>query len=213
MSGAILGTRPRYAGVGSRQTPEAVCRYLYRLAHHLRVEGWVVRTGGASGADWAFMDGAGMFARGARDLPAEQAPAEVYIPQLGWRGISARPGVFPAPPPGAYTIAGSHHPEWARLGALVRDLHERNVCQILGPDPEGAPSPAHLLICWTPDGAACARETSVRTGGTGMAIRLADAYDVPVFNFGRGARTYHALSEWMRRRGAPGELPPHPYSQ
>jgi hypothetical protein len=38
-------------------------------------------------------------------------------------------------------------------------------------------SPSRFVVCWTADGRA--------TGGTGQAIRIAEAYAVPVFNFGR----------------------------
>lgn len=42
--------------------------------------------------------------------------------------------------------------------------------------------PADFVICWTPDGARTAAETSQETGGTGQAIRVASAYGVKVYN-------------------------------
>lgn len=35
-------------------------------------------------------------------------------------------------------------------------------------------SPSKFIVCWTRDGGA--------TGGTGQALRIADHYEIPVFN-------------------------------
>lgn len=43
--------------------------------------------------------------------------------------------------------------------------------------------PAAFVLCWTPDGSLDG--TGSDTGGTGQALRIAAAYDVPVFNLQR----------------------------
>jgi len=48
-----------YTGVGSRETPEEICELITKVATKLAAIGWVVRTGGAGGADTAFLDGCG----------------------------------------------------------------------------------------------------------------------------------------------------------
>lgn len=61
-------------------------------------------------------------------------------------------------------------------------MHARNVLQILG---QRTPFTlkSKCVVCWTPDGAdGSSTETSILTGGTGQAIRIAKAYGVPVFN-------------------------------
>ncbi len=46
--------------------------------------------------------------------------------------------------------------------------------------------PVKMVICWTPDGAVGKKEyTAGVTGLTGIAIKLAEAYDIPVFNLQR----------------------------
>jgi hypothetical protein len=42
--------------------------------------------------------------------------------------------------------------------------------------------PAKFVLCWTPDGARTAADTSQTTGGTGQAIRVADSYGIRVYN-------------------------------
>lgn len=80
----------------------------------------------------------------------------------------------------AYDIAADHHPAWQNCGENARELHARNVHQVLGAD---CSTPSKFAICWTPDGAQT--DTTKATGGTGQAIRIAVAYGVPVFNLAR----------------------------
>ena len=80
-------------------------------------------------------------------------------------------------PASAFEIAGLHHPAWGGLPPFVKRLHARNVQQILG---ENLDLKSRFVVCWTPDGAET--NTTVKTGGTGQAIRIANAYNVPVYN-------------------------------
>lgn len=43
-----------YTGVGSRETPEEILKVMEDLAFNLRETGWILRSGGAEGADTAF---------------------------------------------------------------------------------------------------------------------------------------------------------------
>ena len=79
--------------------------------------------------------------------------------------------------------AARHHPAWERCPGRVRDLHARNVAVLLGADMGQA---VDAMVCWTDRGRV--------TGGTGMAIRLAKQYRIPVLNL---AET--ASREAMRR--------------
>ena len=46
-----------YAGVGARKTPEPVLAVMRRMAWYLVEKGWHLNTGGADGADTAFVEG------------------------------------------------------------------------------------------------------------------------------------------------------------
>lgn len=83
----------------------------------------------------------------------------------------------------AFEIASKYHPTWNGLPPFVKKLHARNAMQILGAELD---CPARFVVCWTPDGAET--ETTKETGGTGQAIRIANAYRIPVFNLANEGR-------------------------
>lgn len=71
----------------------------------------------------------------------------------------------------AHDLAEKFHPAWDRCSPIAKALHARNGLIMLGP---ALDSPVNFAVCWTPDGRA--------SGGTGQALRIAAAYDIPVFN-------------------------------
>lgn len=73
--------------------------------------------------------------------------------------------------PASLELASKYHPAWHRCSEYAKKLHARNGFQVLGRD---LFSPSQFVVCWTKDGGP--------TGGTGQAIRLATAYQIPVFN-------------------------------
>ena len=157
---------PIYAGVGARATPEAVLAHMREIAERLGERGWLLRTGGADGADSAFAAGA----------PPDRR--EVIVPWQGYNGLGTRVGdgsacrvLTPAEIEAMRPLAAPHHAAWERCAAKVRDLHARNVAVVLGTDLK---QPAHAVVCWTKDG----RDI----GGTGLAIRLAQHHRIPVLN-------------------------------
>ena len=154
----------RYAGIGSRQTPAEILRGMQVMAAELANDGWGLRTGGADGADSAFEAG--------HRLATGESHLEVYVPWYGynerWHGIEFKNAGIEAD---AKTMAANAHPAWGRCSQGARKLHARNVEIILGTDLR---EPVDAVVCWTPDGEA--------SGGTGLGIRLAERYGIPVFN-------------------------------
>jgi len=155
-----------YTGVGSRKTPHQILQVMRRLALKLASDGWICRSGGAAGADSAFAAGAG-------------SSAEIYRPEQAT--------------PAALSMAASVHPAWSRCHEPARRLHARNCFQVLGLSLD---APSKFLVCWTPDGAVSGADCSIRTGGTGMAIRLAEKHGVPVRNLARADHLAAALA-WL----------------
>jgi hypothetical protein len=123
-----------------------------QISHVLQSRGFILRSGGADGADKAFEVGAG-------------DDKEIY---LAFHATSE-----------AMAIAKQFHGAWNRCSEYARKLHGRNAFQVLGRD---LSTPSQFLICWTPDGCECHAYRSIKTGGTGTAISIADHYNVPVFN-------------------------------
>jgi hypothetical protein len=122
------------------------------IATKLREAGFVLRSGGAQGADSAFAAGAGKI-------------AEIWRPEHSNAA--------------AEEIAARYHPVWNRLTPYVKKLHGRNAFQVLGGN---LATPSAFLVCWTPDGCVSHGERSIKTGGTGTAISIASEYGVLVNN-------------------------------
>lgn len=141
-----------YAGIGSRGTPENVLAIMTATASRLHEDGFILRSGGARGADSAFAEGTPL--------------KEVF------RAGDAKPWAF--------AEASNQHLPSDRGGfwtwsPYVRGLIARNMMQVLG---ENGDSPVLFVLCWAPS---LYYEDS-SSGGTGYAIRCAIAHGIPVFN-------------------------------
>lgn len=148
-----------YAGIGARNTPESVLDVMFQLADDLEQYGYVLRTGGALGADTAFFDGV-----------QNKANAELYLPWQGYNEYVTQDVVIPIE---AYNLASSYHPNWNHCKNAVKKMHARNNQILFGAD---LTSPVDFVICYTQSG--------FITGGTGQAIRVAMGHNIPVFNLG-----------------------------
>lgn len=86
--------------------------------------------------------------------------------------------------PRAIGVAMLHHPKWFGLSPYVKDLMVRNVMILLGPELD---SPVDFILCWTQNGE--------KIGGTGHSLRIAAAYEIPVWNF--GLQTKEEISDFL----------------
>jgi len=167
-----------YTGIGSRQTPDTVCDDMRVIAAKLADAGWLLRSGGAPGADSAWADGAkarqtppGAVAFGRPDPQGRTGKAPVIIlPHEGFNnqaGIVLPKNILADAEP----IAASFHPNWSACNAFARKAHSRNVPQVLGPD---LATPSTVVLAWTPDAAT--------VGGTATALRIATFCRIPILN-------------------------------
>lgn len=169
-----------YTGVGSRETPDEVLDLMRALGQRLADRGFILRTGGAQGADQAFELG---WVWHIQSTPKEFTKAEVFLPWDGFEGHT-RDAMFGAnilpdlDNPGLYKkaleIAEKTHPAWDRCSRGAKTLHARNVYQVLGQD---LATPSKFLIAWAP-----VTKAGKPKGGTATAIALAESYGVPCFN-------------------------------
>ena len=153
-----------YAGIGSRALPPGMFHTMMKLAEELAQEGYVLRSGGADGADTAFETGC----NNAGGLK------EIFLPT---KGFNRNKSTFFVPSPLAFEIAARYHPAWNGLDPFVKKLMARNVHQTLGQD---CKTPSDFIVCYTRDGSTGI--TTTQTGGTGQAIRIAHDLNVPIFN-------------------------------
>ncbi len=145
---------PAYAGIGSRKTPEPILQNVRKIAEGFSRWKWSLRSGGAEGADSAFVQGARTH-RG--------SSLEIFRPE----------DVNDA----ALDTVEKYHPSPRSLKPFARLLMARNAQIILG---RNLDDPVEVVYCWTPDGAEA--NTTRETGGTGQAIRIAVDHGIPVKN-------------------------------
>ena len=145
-----------YTGIGSRETPANIFSIMTQLAHVLDKQGYVLRSGGAEGADSAFEAGS--------------TNKEIYLP---WKGFNNNTSNLYMVNPEAFTLAKEFHPAWHRLSAGGRKLMARNMHQVTGKDLQTF---SNFVICYTPNGAL--------TGGTAQAIKYAKSLEIEVINLG-----------------------------
>jgi len=143
-----------------------------KIALFLAQNGYVLRSGGAEGADSAFE-------RGVRQSGFPSL-MEIWLP---WRGFNNRSGPtyhYKDYPHNCweYQVSEKHHPNWGRLSDAVRKLMCRNANQVFGNCVETS-SNSLFVICWTKDG--------LDSGGTGQAIRVAREVGIPVYNLNTDA--------------------------
>jgi hypothetical protein len=110
-----------YAGIGSRQTPPPILEYMREVARALEALGYVLRSGGATGADQAFEAGV-----------SDPRHREILRP------IDATAEAMEA--------ASEVHPAWHACNEYAKRLHGRNLQIILG---RHLDRPVEFLVCWT----------------------------------------------------------------
>ena len=150
-----------YTGIGARKTPGDILNAMVQVGEHMAKEGHTLRSGGAQGADRAFEIGCDYKSIGTK---------EIYLPVKGFQGNNSSLYFVTQD---AMNVAAKFHPRWDALPTFVKLLMGRNAYQMLSIDLK---TPTTFVICWTPDGKV--------VGGTGLALRMADYYDIPVLNFG-----------------------------
>lgn len=160
----LVGQSGTYAGIGSRHTPSLVGQLMTKLAKSLAKRDYVLRSGGAMGADTFFENGSNkreIFNANGYYIDREYKEKPDYIP------------------PFAYDLVRMYHPRPSALNDYAAKLMARNALQILGMN---GISPVDFVVCWTPDGCITHNARTKNTGGTGQAISIAYAKNIPIFN-------------------------------
>ena len=170
-----------YAGIGARATPRDIQSIMTAVAQKLEAEDWILRSGGAAGADQAFQRGVTNPAAMQIFLPNER-PFQGHIPgsQPHLINYQQMPGAKQA-----FATVNQFHPAPERLSDYARHLMARNAMQALGP---ALNDPSKMIVAWTPGGQI--------TGGTGQALRMAQTYGIPVRNLGN-QDTLQSILNWL----------------
>lgn len=146
-----------YAGIGSRETPKEVLDMMSKISLYLEKNGYILRSGGADGADSAF--------------EKEISKKQIFLP---WKNFNNNPSPLFRISEEAKDIAKKFHPYFDNMKQGAQKLHSRNVYQVLG---ENLNEPVDFVICWTKNGG--------ESGGTGQALRIAREYKIKIYNLAR----------------------------
>lgn len=171
-SSAVEMSERFYTGAGARATPFQVLDRMHHYACMLAQRGYVLRSGGAPGADTAFERG------------APRGQKRIYLPRRGFNH-HWDDGLVVGDDARLRLIALRLHPKWSACSDFARRAHTRNVAEILGHTEP--PVLSTFLVCWTPNAAG--------GGGTGQTIRIAKAYGVPVYDLADGHNNFE--KDWL----------------
>lgn len=160
-----IGTRNPPANIAGVLSPrlESVMRQIGEVA---KERNWRLRSGGADGMDLLF-----------EYLWSDNK--EIYI---GWNGFNGRHhgknGAIciedPAILQQAEKLAKSIHPNWRALKTKGKQLHTRNIFQVLGGELDLPSDICIYLASLTPDGDV--------SGGTRTAVTLCKRLNIPTYN-------------------------------
>lgn len=113
-----------YAGIGSRETPQDVCELMVAIGQLLAENGWVLRSGGARGADSAFEKG----------CDKAGGKKEIFV-----SGDASQ---------AAWNMASQNFPWFGSIrSSYVQGLIARNMHQVFGQDLQ---MPVDVVICYDP---------------------------------------------------------------
>jgi hypothetical protein len=150
----------KYAAVGSRETPENVLETVLDVTKRFAVDDLLMRSGGAEGFDQIAEIGCNL----------GYGKKEIFLPEKNHNNNKSE---FYEISDKAYDIASKVHPAWYKLNDFSKKLIARNTYQVLG---YHCDDPVDFIFCWTKDGK--------KLGGTAQALRLADLFNIRVFNMG-----------------------------
>ena len=159
----------RIAGIGSRNLPEEIKIKIEEVMLFLNTitnNKLIVHTGDADGSDLYFK--------------ANAKNCISYLPFKGFNNSTSDKFIVCNK---AVTLASFHHPYFEIMKNTTKQLMGRNVYQIMSDTFDNI---VDCVICYTPDGVEKSKDVTVgKTGGTGLAISLADTIGVPVFNLAK----------------------------
>lgn len=166
-----------YAGIGSRSTPLHIGELMIKFAYYYALEGYVLRSGGAEGADTFFEIGADL----AKTIDPLKGDKQIFLPR---KNFFNNPSEFYPENKNIWEseefaeeinkelgfLGGRFHKGLATMDEDSRRLMLRNGQQVMG---KNLNDPSLAVICWTADGAISHEDRNLTTGGTGQAISIA----------------------------------------
>lgn len=151
-----------YAVVGNREFPTDLMPKLTSIVKKLDSLGYTARTGSMKGLD----------------ICVEELTSNVEL-QLPWKNFNDKESKNTFSSPEILALAKSFQPGFDELSLPIKGFLAKNVRVLLG---SKGISRAIFLLCHSEDGVDSARHVSSRTASVGHAIKIADKFNIPVFN-------------------------------
>lgn len=151
-----------YAVVGNKDFPTDLIPKLTSIVKKLDSLGYTARTGSMKGLD----------------VYVEEITTNVEL-QLPWKNFNNKESKNTYSSPEILAIAKSLQPGFDELALPIKGFLAKNVRVLLGG--KGI-SRAIFLLCHSEDGVDNARQVTSRTASVGHAIKVADKFNIPVFN-------------------------------
>lgn len=158
-----------WTGIGARETPQEIFDLMIEISLYMNDWNWILRSGGAAGADTAFEMGTNK--------------KEIYLPWKNFRDNPSSLYLFSSSVNSGSAIAmaekvwdlrykaGNVKVKWNSLKDVTKKFMIRNIFQIFGAEVNNL---SRMIFCWTKDGEA--------SGGTGMAIFTAEMFNKAQYN-------------------------------
>lgn len=149
-----------YSGIGSRKTPANILKRMTQTAKQLESMGYLLRTGGAVGADFAFAAGC--------------TNKQIFLPKNGYNCLQqTEQNIIVSDPEiikKATEILKQVYPRYDSVSELTKKLQIRNVYILLG---EHLDKPSDFVCYW-------AEEVNGKpVGGTSIALKICDLFNIP----------------------------------
>jgi hypothetical protein len=172
-----------YTGIGGRNTPKEICKQFTIIAGQLETLGFILRSGGAEGADTAFELGV-----------KEDKNKNIYLPWKGFNGNDSElflSGIKEFPiTEFEINLTKEIYTRFDFVSEPTQLMHIRNLYQVFGTqvkeilypefgvvDPHMAKAfTSQFIIAWTD-------RPENDTGGTQFGLHVAKKYDIPTYNF------------------------------
>ena len=167
-----------YAGIGSRETPLKVLKQMEKIATFLAERGFILRSGGAKGADTSFERGCD-HARGIKQI---------------WR-VNQTSFPFPEWATNKASDVCWEYPLEKMKGQSIA-LITRNMYQVFG-DSEEQQTPVEFVVYWSPEDPL----EKGSKGGTRYAVRSAHQAGIPTYNLRTQKEEFARLLSTLKEQG------------
>lgn len=169
-----------YAGIGSRETPDNILNQMRKVGSFLADRGYILRSGGAKGADKAFEKGCDLV-KGHKEI---WHPDGLFFPLNDWATDKASSVCWEYP--------------LEKMKAYTIKLITRNMYQVFGESENfDKDNKVDFVVYWCKGNPL---EKGRDSGGTRYAVRVAHEANIPTFNLRTEKKEFASFLQEIKER-------------